>query len=64
MPAKPLILLAFANDQLGYHYLRDLPEERRQLEKLLQAVEDKYEDELGDRDKAPFEMEDHPQRHY
>ena len=60
MPAKPLILLAFANDQLGCHYLRDLPEERRQLEKLLQAVEDKYEDELGDRDKAPFEWKTIP----
>ena len=49
MAEKPVILLAFANDQDGNRYLRDLPWERRELEKLLQAVEDKGKDEI------PFE---------
>jgi hypothetical protein len=39
--AKPVIFLAFANEQEGHHYLRDLPEESRQLQSILQEAEDR-----------------------
>ena len=32
---KPVILLAFANEQEGHHYLRNLPEELRLLRETL-----------------------------
>jgi WD40 repeat protein/tetratricopeptide (TPR) repeat protein len=35
---KPVILLAFANDQEGQRYLRNLPEELRQLQEVLEAA--------------------------
>jgi len=36
---KPVILLAFANEQEGHHYLRNLPEELRLLRETLSAGE-------------------------
>jgi formylglycine-generating enzyme required for sulfatase activity len=39
MPDLPLIVLAFANEQEGHRYLRNLPEERRGLEKILEEAE-------------------------
>jgi hypothetical protein len=38
---KPVILLAFANEQEGKRYLRDLPEELRQLQAILEGAERK-----------------------
>jgi WD40 repeat protein len=35
---KPVILLAFANDQEGQRYLRNLPEELRQLQAIIEAA--------------------------
>jgi len=37
----PVVVLAFANEQEGHRYLRDLPEELRQLQALLEAAEGK-----------------------
>jgi hypothetical protein len=37
----PVVVLAFANDQEGLRYLRDLPEELRQLQAILEAAEGK-----------------------
>ena len=34
---KPVILLAFANEQEGHRYLRDLPEELRRLQAILEG---------------------------
>ena|SRR5208337_3019519 len=39
--AKPVVFLAFANEQEGRSYLRDLPEESRQLQSILQEAEDR-----------------------
>ena len=39
--AKPVVFLAFANEQEGRRYLRDLPEESRQLQSILQEAEDR-----------------------
>ena len=39
MPDLPVIVLAFANDQEGHRYLRDLPEELRRLQDILEAAE-------------------------
>jgi hypothetical protein len=41
MPDLPVIVLAFANDQDGHRYLRDLPEELRQIQTILEASEGK-----------------------
>ena len=38
---KPVILLAFANEQEGKRYLRDLPEELRRLQAILEGAEGK-----------------------
>jgi hypothetical protein len=38
--AKPVVFLAFANEQEGLRYLRNLPEESRQLQSILQQAED------------------------
>ena len=38
--SRPVVFLAFANEQAGRHYLRDLPEEQRRLRAIVQeAVE-------------------------
>ena len=39
--AKPVVFLAFANEQEGRRYLRELPEESRQLQSILQEAEDR-----------------------
>ena len=39
MAESPIIVLAFANDQEGRRYLRDLPKELRQLQEILQDAE-------------------------
>lgn len=39
--AKPVVFLAFANEQEGWRYLRDLPEESRQLRSILQGAKDR-----------------------
>jgi len=39
MPEPPIVLLAFANDQEGRRYLRDLPEEIRRLREILKQAE-------------------------
>ena len=39
--AKPVVFLAFANEQEGRRYLRELPEESRQLHAILQEAEDR-----------------------
>jgi WD40 repeat protein len=39
MADLPVILLAFANEQEGHRYLRDLPEELRRLQEILEAAE-------------------------
>jgi hypothetical protein len=36
--AKPVVFLAFANEQEGRRYLRNLPEESRQLQSILQGA--------------------------
>src|SRR5271157_4817126 len=41
MAELPIIVLAFANEQEGHRYLRDLPEELRQLQAILEAAEGK-----------------------
>src|SRR5271157_2941986 len=41
MAELPVIVLAFANEQEGHRYLRDLPEELRQLQAILEAAEGK-----------------------
>ncbi|HMF35461.1 MAG TPA: CHAT domain-containing protein, partial [Isosphaeraceae bacterium] len=41
MAELPVIVLAFANEQEGRRYLRDLPEELRQLQAILEAAEGK-----------------------
>src|SRR4029079_1205873 len=41
MAELPVIVLAFANEQEGQRYLRDLPEELRQLQAILEAAEGK-----------------------
>src|SRR6185312_3097698 len=41
MPEKPVVLLAFANEQEGRAYLRDLPREVRELREILQAAQDR-----------------------
>ena len=41
MAELPIIVLAFANDQEGNRYLRDLPEELRQLRAILEAAQEK-----------------------
>jgi len=38
---KPVVFLAFANEQEGRRYLRELPEESRQLQAILQEAEDR-----------------------
>ena len=38
-PCGEVILLAFANEQEGQRYLRDLPEELRELQKILERAE-------------------------
>ena len=39
--AKPVVFLAFANEQEGRRYLRELPEESRQLQSILHEAEDR-----------------------
>lgn len=39
--AKPVVFLAFANEQEGQRYLRDLPEESRQLQSILPGAKDR-----------------------
>jgi hypothetical protein len=39
--AKPVVFLSFANEQEGRRYLRDLPEESRQLQSILQGAKDR-----------------------
>jgi hypothetical protein len=39
MAELPIIVLAFANEQEGRRYLRDLPEELRRLEDILKEAE-------------------------
>ena len=39
MAELPIIVLAFANEQEGRRYLRDLPEELRQLQEILKEAE-------------------------
>src|SRR5271157_1461784 len=41
MAELPIIVLAFADEQEGHRYLRDLPEELRQLQAILEAAEGK-----------------------
>ena len=41
MAELPIIVLAFANEQEGHRYLRDLPEELRQLQAILEDAEGK-----------------------
>ena len=41
MADMPVIVLAFANEQEGHQYLRDLPEELRRLQAILEAAERK-----------------------
>src|SRR5271157_3467248 len=41
MAEMPIIVLAFANEQEGHRYLRDLPEELRQLRAILEAAQEK-----------------------
>src|SRR4051812_9909555 len=39
MADLPVIVMAFANEQEGHRYLRDLPEELRQLQEILEDAE-------------------------
>ena len=39
--SKPVVFLSFANEQEGRRYLRDLPEESRQLQSIFQEAQDK-----------------------
>jgi len=39
-PTKPVVFLAFANEQDGRRYLRDLPKEYQQLQSIMQEAED------------------------
>src|SRR3954463_315295 len=41
MADKPVVMLAFANEQEGRRYLRDLPEEQRRLRAILQDAVDR-----------------------
>ena len=54
--ADPVTLLAFANDQEGKRYLRDLPEELRQLQAILEAAERKGLCELVVRPNATLDQ--------
>ena len=55
MSEKPVILLAFANDQEGHRYLRDLPEEQRLLRAIVQGAEDRGLCQLEVRPSATLE---------
>jgi hypothetical protein len=39
MAEPPIVVLAFANDQAGQHYLRDLPQELRSLREIFKGAE-------------------------
>jgi hypothetical protein len=41
MPDLPVVVLAFANEQEGHRYLRDLPQELRKLQAIFEAAERK-----------------------
>ena len=56
--AKPVVFLAFANEQEGQHYLRNLPEESRQLQSILQEAEDRGLCELVVRTNATLDLVD------
>src|SRR5271166_3079341 len=56
--AKPVVFLAFANEQEGRSYLRDLPEETRQLQSILQEAEDRGLCELVVRTNATLDLVD------
>src|SRR3954469_12152785 len=53
---KPVILLAFANEQEGKRYLRDLPEELRRLQGILEGAERKGLCELVVRHNATIDQ--------
>ena len=44
--AKPVVILAFANEQEGQRYLRELPEEQRRLRAILRTAESVCEAEV------------------
>ena len=56
--AKPVVFLAFANEQEGRRYLRELPEESRQLQSILQEAEDRGLCELVVRTNATLDLVD------
>lgn len=56
MPDLPVILLAFANEQEGHRYFRDLPGELRQLQAILEAAEKKGLCELVVRPNASLDQ--------
>ena len=56
MPDLPVIVLAFANEQEGRRYLRDLPGELRQLQAILEAAERKGLCELVVRPNATLDQ--------
>jgi len=61
---KPVVFLAFANEQEGRRYLRDLPEESRQLQSILQEAEDRELCELVVRTNATLDVIDEVFRRY
>src|SRR4051812_3042120 len=56
MADLPVIVLAFANEQEGHRYLRDLPGELRQLQSILEAAEKKGLCELVVRPNATLDQ--------
>ena len=56
--AKPVVFLAFANEQEGRRDLRDLPEESRQLQSIMQDAEDRGLYELVVRTNATLDQID------
>jgi hypothetical protein len=56
MAELPVILLAFANEQDGQRYLRDLPEELRRLQAILETAQGKGLCELVVRPNASLEQ--------
>src|SRR5271157_843998 len=52
--ARPVVFLAFANEQEGKRYLRELPEEARELRAVLQKAKDRGLCELEVRTNVTF----------
>ena len=61
---KPVVFLAFANEQRGSAYLRELPEESRQLQSILQEAKDRNLCELEVRTNATLAEIDKVFRRY